>query len=187
MNIAFCVGNGPSRTKVDLNVLQSVGPIYGCNQLIRAFPLDNTVIVDRQLLINLLAEGYNQKTNIYTRKAWSNLVEADNLYFLPDPIKEPKEKWDEELHWGSGTHALNIAARSGADVVIMIGYDLYNAGLDPSCWIYQINKCLMHYKKTQFVQIQDAKWETPKEWTTDNFLRDDYSGLGQLLMDQQLT
>lgn len=185
MNIVFCIGNGPSRTNVDLNVLQSVGPTYGCNQLIKSFNLDNTIVVDRIALIEIVAEGYNQKTNIYTRNRWSNLIEADNVYFLDAPVKDPKTLWDRDIQWGSGTHSLNLAAQSGADVIVMIGYDLYNADLDPACWIYQINKCFEQYPTIQFVQIQDENWTTPNEWTAENFLRDDYAGLHQLLSDNR--
>lgn len=187
MNIAFCLGNGPSRKNFDLDKLKAVGPTYGCNRLIEKVSVDNTIAVDRSVVIDLIAQGYNRKTNIYTRKIWQKLVQADNLYFLDDPIKDPIEKWDNEMHWGSGVHALNLAAKRGADIVIMLGYDLYNSDYDPSCWIYQISKCFELHPLTQFVQIQDGKWETPKSWIADNFLMDTYKGLVQLLKDNQLT
>lgn len=183
MNIAFCIGNGPSRKKFDVDKLKSVGPTYGCNRLIEKFGVDNTIVVDRNVLIDLIAQGYNRKTNIYTRQTWHRLVQADNLYFLSDPVEEPIELWDKESHWGSGVHALNLAASRGADIVIMLGYDLYNAELDPSCWIYQINKCFQLHPNTQFVQIQNDNWECPENWTADNFLMDNYKGLVQLLKD----
>jgi hypothetical protein len=144
-------------------------------------------VVDRTTLIDLISQGYNRKTNIYTRKAWHKLVQADNLHFLDDPIENPIEIWDKESHWGSGTHALNLAASKGADIVIMLGYDLYNTELNPDCWIYQIAKCFELHPNTQFVQIQNDKWECPESWTADNFLTDTYKGLVQLLKDNQLT
>jgi hypothetical protein len=187
MKIAFCIGNGPSKNKFDLNKLKDVGPTYGCNSLIEKFDLDNTVVVDKNVVIDLIARGYNQKTNIYTRKKWHTLVQADNLHYLSPPIKDPVEIWDQDIHWGSGTHALNLASTFGTNVVIMLGYDLYNADVDPSCWIYQINKCFELHPNTQFVQIQDSKWDCPKSWISENFLMDDYNGLDQLLKDNQLT
>jgi hypothetical protein len=74
MNIAFCIGNGLSRKNVDLNVLKDVGPCYGCNKLILEFNLDNTIIVDKTLLIDIVSQGYNKRTNIYTRKRWQKLI-----------------------------------------------------------------------------------------------------------------
>ena len=183
MNIAFCIGNGSSKKKVDLNTLKDVGPIYGCNSLIETFEVDNTIAVDKDLLIDLISKGYNRKTNIYTRKGYKKIIEADNVYFLDDPVSDPVELWDKEIHWGSGTHAINLAAKQGADIVIMIGYDLYNAKLDPSCWIYQIKKCFELHPEIQFVQIQNKKWKSPKEWTAENFLMDDFKGLIKLLKD----
>jgi hypothetical protein len=183
VNISFCIGNGPSKKKLDLNLLKDVGPIYGCNRLVETFLVDNTIVVDRNTLIDLIAQGYNNKTNIYTRRAWHKLVQADNLYFLDDPIKNPVEIWDKESHWGSGVHALNLAAKHGADIVIMLGYDLYNADLDPSCWIYQIKKCFELYSNTQFVQIQNDKWECPQEWDTENFLIDNFKNLLKMIKE----
>jgi hypothetical protein len=187
MNIAFCIGNGPSRKNFDINKLKVVGPTYGCNHLVETFPVDNTIVVDKNTLIDLIARGYNKKTNVYTRRVWHNLVQADNLYFLNDPIKNPIEIWDREIQWGSGVHALNLAASLGADIIIMLGYDLYNSNFDPKCWIYQINKCFELHPQTQFVQIQNDKWQPPEIWTADNFLIDTYKGLVQLLKDNQLT
>lgn len=187
MNISFCIGNGPSKNKVDLSKLKDVGPTYGCNSTIDKFNLDNTIVVDRDLLIDFISRGINKKTNIYTRKCWHTLIQADNLYFLDDPVKNIQSKWDNEKHWGSGTHAINLAAKRGTDIIIMLGFDLYKTGLNPDCWIYQINKCFELYPDTQFVQIQNNDWECPKSWTADNFLMDDYEGLYQLLKDNQLT
>lgn len=187
MNISFCIGNGPSRNTFDLNRLKDVGPTYGCNRLIESFDVDNSIVVDRDVLIDLIAQGYNKKTNIYTRSRWSTLVEAENLRYLEDPIAKPTERWDRESQWGSGVHAINLAASKSADIVIMLGYDLYDPAINPDCWIYQINRCFEIYPDTQFVQIQPAKWKRPKDWTADNFLTDNYKGLAQLLNDNQLT
>lgn len=187
MNIAFCIGNGSSKGKFDLNKLKAVGPTYGCNHLIEKFEVDNTIAVDKDVVIDLISRGFNHKTNIYTRRKWHALVQADNLHYLEQPIENPDNRWDRESQWGSGVHALNLAASGGADIVIMLGYDLYNANLSPNCWIYQINRCFELHPDTQFVQIQNKKWKRPELWIADNFLMDDYKGLAQLLKDNQLT
>lgn len=193
MNIAFCIGNGKSRSKFDLTKLKNVGPTYGCNQLIETFDLDNTIIVDKDLLIEYISRGYNKKTNIFTRKRYKNLIEADNLYFLDDPIVNPNERWQRELNWNSGPHALNLAAKNGADIIIMIGYDLYtnsiysNRTVDPTIWIHQLNYCFEQHSDIQFVQIQVTKWVTPSLWKLDNFSKDSFKNLDQLILDNQLT
>lgn len=187
MNIAFCIGNGPSREQFDLTLLSDVGPTYGCNQLIEDFPLDNTIVVDRPLLIDFIAKGINQRTNIYTRRRWHTYVQADNLHFLNDPVSKPHNEFEKELNWGSGTHSLNLAAGTGADIVVMLGYDLWsgniytNTNVDPSFWIHQIKKCFELHPFVQFVQIQKDGWECPNDWTADNFLMDNFDGLKLLL------
>lgn len=189
MNIAFCVGNGASRKSFDLEQLKDLGPVYGCNQLVETFALDNTIVVDKMLLIDLLSKGYDNKTNLYTRQRWKNLVGSDKLNFLKDPVLEPKIKWDNELQWGSGTHAINLAASNNAQLIVMIGYDLYlqnlysNQTVDPACWIYQIKKCFEMYPNVQFVQIQNSDWVCPQEWDNDNFTIDTFANLLELIKE----
>lgn len=185
MNIAFCVGNGPSIVNVDLASLKNIGPVYGCNHLIEKFALDNTIAVDHKVLVDLIANGHNQRSNIYTRSRWQKLIEGDNVHFLSNPIADPQTKWDREIHWGSGTHAINLAASHNPDIVVMIGYDLYNTNFDPGCWIYQINKCFELYPHIQFVQIQPAGWEVPVQWNADNFSVDNFESLAIMLKDLQ--
>lgn len=181
MNFSFCIGNGPSKEGFDLTTLTDIGPTYGCNQLVESFPLDNTIVVDRTLLIDFIAKGINRRTNIYTRRRWHTYVEADNLHFLDDPVLEIQTEFDREIHWGSGAHALNLAAGTGSDIVVMLGYDLWNAKINPDAWIYQINKCFELHPFVQFVQIQNEAWACPKEWTAENFLMDNFDGLKALL------
>lgn len=189
MNVAFCIGNGVSRSKLNLDKLKDFGPTYGCNQLIETYSLDNTIVVDKHMLIDLLSKGFNKKTNLYTRKRYKNIVSSDNLFYLDDPIADPRNKWDNEIHWGSGTHALNLAAKNHAQIVVMLGYDLYdvnlysNAAIDPACWIYQIQKCFELYPHVQFVQIQSQEWQCPIEWTNSNFTIDNYDNLISTLKD----
>lgn len=191
MNIAFCIGNGASRATFDLKLLKDLGPTYGCNRLIETFELDNTIVVDKTLLIDILSKGYNTKTNLYTRSRWKNTIASENLQFLEDPVKEPTIRWDNEIHWGSGTHALNLAAKSAAEIIVMLGYDLYNPNLytnktvDPSCWIYQMKKCFDMYQNIQFVQIQPNDWQLPTEWNNDNLSLDTFDNL--LLQLKELT
>lgn len=183
MKISFCIGNGPSKNKFDLSKLKNAGPVYGCNNLIEKFNIDNTIAVDKDIVIDLISRGYNSKTNIYTRKKWHNLIQADNLHYLNPPIDNPVTRWDNDMQWGSGTHSINLAAKHGANIVVIIGYDLYNTGLNPNCWIYQINKCFELHSNTQFVQIQDDNWVCPTEWKAENFLLDNFHGLTTLLSE----
>lgn len=188
MNLAFCIGNGPSRLKFNMTLLENKGTSFGCNYLIETHPLDYTIVVDRMLVVNMVSQHIQKKTNLYTRRRWQKIIDVE-LNYLNDPIKNPFSKWDNEIHWGSGTHALNLAAEKEHDLIIMLGYDLYsgnvynNTTVDPSCWIYQIKNLLLKYPETQFVQIQPKGWKVPDEWKLDNFSLDTFKALEKMLKD----
>lgn len=204
MKIAFVLGNGHSRSVFDLAMLKGKGVTYGCNLLVEEFPLDNTIVCDRGVAVYLAANGFSEQTNMWTRNRWRDIIGDENnrLKALSNPIENCETRWDRELHWGSGTHALNLAAEQGADVVAMIGFDLwiredgknniyqdrepfYKIGaVDPDCWIHQIERLLQKYPDTSFVQIQPTSWRDPESWTKyNNYSRDTYAGLKTLLED----
>jgi len=195
VKIAFVIGNGYSRTVFNVSKLADFGVTYGCNILIEDTPLDNTVVVDRNVLIHLISQGYAQKTNLWTRGRWIRILDAPLLKELPIPLDEKTHRWDAELHWGSGTHAVHLAASQDANVVVLIGFDLWprtdapgniyhgtqfykNTQPGPECWIHQIYKVMIKFPDVSFVQIQPAKWKSPVSWDTcSNYSRDSYSGL----------
>lgn len=185
VKIAFVIGNGLSRSVFDLSKLSEHGVTYGCNLQIEDHQLDNTIAADLKVLVHLVSQGYDKRTNLWTRKRWV----TGNAKALPDPIASPKKRWDNEIHWGSGTHAANLAATQGAAVVVMLGFDLWSGNIyagrefyptkspGPACWIYQFSKLFEKFPDVSFVQIQPKSWENPIEWDHPNYSRDTYSGL----------
>lgn len=185
-----------------MGLLRNKGVTYGCNLLIENFQLDNTIACDRSMLIHLIASGYDNVTNLWTRARWRNNVGDGTFKNLPNPIENPIERWDREMQWGSGTHALNLAAEQGADVVAMIGFDLWMRDdgqnniyqdqhplyekkvIGPECWIYQIGRLFEKFPDTNFVQIQPTGWKDPEQWAAyNNYSRDTFAGLKSLLED----
>ena len=190
VKVAFIIGNGQSRSVFDISKLSDHGVTYGCNLQIEETQLDNIVAVDLPVLVHLISQGYDKRTNLWTRKKWDGRVDTGKAKFLPDPVAKPKKRWDGELHWGSGTHAANLAATQGANVVVLLGFDLWSGNLyrgksefysnkdpGPACWIYQFGKLFDMFPDVSFVQIQPKSWENPVEWTQENYSRDTYSGL----------
>lgn len=188
MKVAVCIGNGSSRKDFDLTKIKDIGPNYGCNQLIEEFPLDNTIVVDRALLLELLSKGYHNKTNLYTREKWVRTIES-NLKSLSTPDFLKLHRWDNEQHWGSGIHALNLAASHQPDLIIMLGYDIWPSKdsdkiVDPGCWIYQISRILSLYPHINFVQIQPKTWVCPDLLSErENLMIDDYEKLESCNID----
>lgn len=202
MSPVFVIGNGCSRSVFDLTLLQGHGETYGCNVLIKDTALDNTVVCDRAMLVNLVSQEYNKATKMWTRQRWIDQIEIDLVHALPAPVANPKERWDKEMHWGSGTHAVNLAAHRGAGIVVMLGFDLWaredglnniykdiepfyeNNQVAPDCWIYQLSLTFKKYPSTMFVQIQPQSWHDPAEWDgIENYTRDDFQGLRKWLKE----
>ena len=68
----FALGNGESRTKIDLHDLKTRGKVYGCNALYRDFTPDVLVCVDGGLMHEVYTSGYALKNKCYFR-LWSKL------------------------------------------------------------------------------------------------------------------
>lgn len=195
IKVAFVIGNGHSRSVFNLDDLIGKGTTYGCNLLTFDHDLDNVIACDRQMVVNLISQGVDKRSNLYTRARWLNLIAAPEVKPLPNPVENPTVRFDKELHWNSGVHAINLAAHDGADVVVMIGFDLWpredgrnniyqdqpgysDKPIDPSHWIYQMTVLLRKFPDVSFVQIQPDSWKDPEEWKTfDNYSRDSYAGL----------
>lgn len=71
MNRIFVLGNGESRRNVDLQLLQTRGPIIGCNALYRDFIPDFLVVVDERMLAEARFEMKFQIPIIMNYHGWS--------------------------------------------------------------------------------------------------------------------
>jgi len=81
----FCIGNGESRSPIDLIKLRPQGKIYGCNGLYRDFTPDVLCSVDGQMMHEIYHSGYADKNELWLRD-WNpipgvtyNLVVYANL------------------------------------------------------------------------------------------------------------
>jgi len=110
MTAAFVLGNGVSRQSVDLNQLQTLGRIYGCNAIYREFEPDVLISTDTPISERIQHEGYSQTHVHYTRKP------------LPDmgAVRIPQKYFG----FSSGPVAVGQAALDGAIAVYLIGFDM---------------------------------------------------------------
>lgn len=194
MQLSFVIGNGVSRKKQPLEKLKSHGTVYTCNYAATEIPCDHAIAVDRGMLFDLLSQ-YSADYTLWSRKKWCDVLKHSTpVYPLPEQHYPPVTRWDAERHWGSGTHAVWKAAEDGADIVVLIGFDLWNKGtnnnvyanrdhystnpVDPRCWVYQLQQTFQRHPNTSFVSIQPASWKTPDEWKElENFSTDTYKNL----------
>jgi hypothetical protein len=198
MDIRFVIGNGVSRKKQPLKKLKEHGKVYACNYAAVDIPCDHGIAVDRAMIFDLLSQ-YNLDCKLWSRKKWCNtLSHSTTIHPLPDQIYSPQVRWDAERHWGSGTHAVWKAAQDDADIVVMLGFDIWNKGtsnnlyanrdhysadpVDPRCWVYQLQQTFLKHPNTSFVNIQGARWKVPEEWQhLENFSKDTYKNLWEWL------
>ena len=107
---AFVLGNGVSRRGLDLDFIQSRGPVYGCNALYRDFTPDVLVATDRAMAQEIESTGYAQQHRFFTRRPAAN----SGAQVVP-------RAW---YGYSSGPVALALAAGAGHSPIYLIGFDL---------------------------------------------------------------
>ena len=133
MTVAFVLGNGQSRSALNLQKIKDLGPIYGCNGLYRDFEPDCLVATDRPIAEAIQRSGYSKKHRFYTRKP------------LPDSGAQIVPR---KYHGNSsGPIACAIAALDGHDCIYLLGYDM---GPSPAMRFNNI------YAGTEFYKSPDA-------------------------------
>ena len=188
MKFAFCIGNGESRTGFHVEDLHNHGEIYGANAIFRYYPVDHLVCCDRQMAMETVKHGYTG--TVYTRKEWYSFFPYDNFKCLPELPWPEEQKWTQAFHTGSGLHAVNLAVRNGADIVVLIGHDFWDTkgkhnniykgtenywgiehhAIDPSFWIKQFELFFNYAPDIQFVFCQPRieRWRKPDGWQFEN-------------------
>jgi len=176
------IGNGESR--LDLDVSSLVEYTIGCNAVYRDFDVDCLVAVDRRIVQEALDNNF--KKDIYTRSDWnSSFPFSSNIRILPPLPYIGDRREDDPWHWGTGTHAANLAATMDPEEIHLWGFDLYSKdqkinnvykgtknydpitydSIDPKLWIYQLRKCFEEYPNIRWIQHQKKGWIKPESWT----------------------
>lgn len=158
---AFVVGNGVSRRGLDLDLIQSRGPVYGCNALYRDFAPDVLVATDRAMAQEIESTGYALQHRFFTRRPGIN----SGAQVVPRP-------W---YGYSSGPVALALAAQDGHSPIYLLGFDLgadhqglfNNVYAGTSCykpknsaptftgnWIRQIQRVVRDHDHQSFVRVQ---------------------------------
>ena len=160
MSIAFVLGNGISRQGIPLDLLKTVGNIYGCNALFRDFTPDVLVATDKPIAMHIEETGYPKTNTFYTRKP----TQGSGALELPEFC----------YAFSSGPAAVALAAQERFRKIYLLGFDmgptqdqkfnnLYasteyykDAGTVPTYtgnWIRQIKKICEEFPATKFVRV----------------------------------
>lgn len=116
-NIAFIVGNGPSRKPVDLYDLSESGKVFGCNALYRDFPgLDYLVAID---------EGMIEEITRIDDPAFK----AEVIFPIEDERYESAEYNPyQRRRSNAGMNAMLEAIRRGHNMLYCLGFDFILEG-----------------------------------------------------------
>jgi hypothetical protein len=107
---AFVLGNGISRSEVNINRLLELGQVYGCNALYRTHTPTVLVATDTPIATEIQNSGYSLLNRFYTRKP------------IPDRgALEIPRMWH---GYSSGQIATAIAAEETIGTIYLIGFDL---------------------------------------------------------------
>ena len=174
------IGNGESRKDIYINKYGSIK--VGCNAIFRDFYVNHLICCDRRMVTE--AQQERNYGAIYTRPDWREELKLCGL--VPQLPYKGDTRPDDPWHWGSGPYAVllgtSIANRfsSGNTEISMIGFDLYSETktvnniykgtenyedtesrpIDPSYWIYQIDKVFENFPDTTFYYYNNKPWPT---------------------------
>ena len=159
MAAAFVLGNGVSRQQIDLNLLKTLGKVYGCNAIYREFTPDVLVSTDLPISTRIQQEGYSQQNLHFTRKPLHGLgaYKIAQQYF----------------GYSSGPAATGQAALDGATAIYLVGFDMGPTRVGRFNNIYADTE---FYKKSSAVPTFTGNWvrqikQIAKDFPKTSFFR----------------
>lgn len=182
------LGNGESRSHLNLTVLSKQFTIIGCNAIYRDIQVPHLVCCDRRMINEACSVIDTNQTKIYTRKKWKSMIKDIVLYDLPDLPYQGHLRQDKEDNWNSGPYAVLLSTSLPSDEIFLAGFDLYSTDgkvnniykdslnyqksnsppVEPSYWIYQISKIFDIFADKKFIIINSADWTLPNPWKKNN-------------------
>jgi hypothetical protein len=118
----FCIGNGKSRQKIDLQFLKKYGTIYGSNGLYRDFIPDKLVTCDPNMLKEIIESGYSKKNVVFTTEyGYGNILEK-----IPKEHKVSLVPFKKIYPVNAGWMSIRLAYHFHPEhQIYMIGFDLF--------------------------------------------------------------
>ena len=160
-NVAFVLGNGTSRSKLNLNEIKTRGTVYGCNALYREFEPDYLVAVDTKMVNEIIATGWHKDHQVWTNPNKGITAKSHVNFFSP------------HKGWSSGPTALWMASQQGFSEIYIFGFDYqgvegkfnnvyadtfnYKKSQDAATffgnWLSQTEKTIKEYKNILFYRV----------------------------------
>lgn len=191
MSATLVIGNGESRSNINIKEFSKDYVSIGCNAIHRETTVDHLVCCDRRMVEEAVVSDNTSRTSIYVRPDWFHyfrkIKKDKRIIQVPNIPYKQINKQDDPIQWGSGPYAVLLGA-SMDTTVMLLGFDLYgtdnkinnvykgtpnykdsdSSAVDPAYWIYQIGKVFQSFPNTEFVIWNNQSWELPKAWRRSN-------------------
>jgi hypothetical protein len=159
MAAAFVLGNGVSRQQIDLNLLKTLGKVYGCNAIYREFTPDVLISTDLPISTRIQQDGYSQQNLHFTRKP----LHGFGAYKIAQQY----------FGYSSGPVAVGQAALDGATAIYLVGFDMGPTRVGRFNNIYADTE---FYKKSSAVPTFTGNWvrqikQIAKDFPKTSFFR----------------
>ena len=157
---AFVLGNGVSRSSIDVDQLLTLGMVYGCNGLYRTHTPTVLVSTDRPISTAIQESGYSARNRFYTRRP----VPGSGAQMVPQKYRG----------FSSGPIAVSIACEDLNRRIYLLGFDMgptvvgrFNnvyagtefykpADANPTFtgnWIRQLSTVIRDFPSVEFVRV----------------------------------
>lgn len=114
--LAFVLGNGKSRSKLQLTSLKQYATVYACNAIYRDYSPDYLIAVDTKMVDEIVKSGFHNSNSVWTNPNRS-VQTIENINFF-NPHKG----------WSSGPTALWFATQHQPREVYIFGFDFQGIG-----------------------------------------------------------
>jgi hypothetical protein len=170
-NIAFVLGNGTSRLKLNHKNLLDKGIVYACNAIYREFEPHHLIAVDVKMINEIVASGYHKTHSVWTNpnKGISN--------------KHNLNMFNPHKGWSSGPTALWFASEQGHRDIYIFGFDYQ--GLQGK--FNNVYADTYNYKKSNDAATFHGNWLSQTERTIRDFRNIQYHRVinsGDFIPDQ---
>ena len=170
-NVAFVLGNGTSRLKLNHKNLLDKGIVYACNAIYREFEPHHLIAVDVKMINEIVASGYHKTHSVWTNpnKGISN--------------KHNLNMFNPHKGWSSGPTALWFASEQGHRDIYIFGFDYQ--GLHGK--FNNVYADTYNYKKSNDAATFHGNWLSQTERTIRDFRNIQYHRVinsGDFIPDQ---
>lgn len=160
-NVAFVLGNGVTRLKINPANLMDRGTVIGCNALYREYEPHHLIAVDVKMINEIIASGYNKEHKVWTNPNKGVISKTDINFLHP------------HRGWSSGPTAVWFAAQQNHKHIFIFGFDYqgingkfnniyadtfnYKKSTDTATfhgnWLSQTEKVIKEYPQVRFYRV----------------------------------